>query len=125
MCAKTNGSDEFGEQVKRNLLEHYGSKDPHSFYQYDMFSDAVPDDVVWPDKDGDALFISSTLELMSSCPTVRVLVPAGASYRDVVRCLRKVADWLEEDTDLMWRKQMLKRHPVAAGSDPVPDPIPF
>lgn len=93
------------EIEKEHLLEHYQGKEPYLFYQVDGFT-IGPEDfrlVDWltaglglqkgdsvSDKDGDVVFERTTSELMSTCPSVRLLIPLGASFTNVRRLLKKI-----------------------------------
>jgi hypothetical protein len=84
------------KDVKAELLEHYGRKDPCTFQQYDAFTGVEPGDcIVRPDNDGDCLFAGITEELMSGVWSVRVFVTDGTSKADALRALKKIIAWME------------------------------
>lgn len=88
--------DPKAEAVKRaGLLQHYQSKPPTVFYQYDGHLVRGRDDVMRPDGDGDAIMASVTCELMHGPKGVRVLIPTDTTEQDAARLLRKIADTLE------------------------------
>lgn len=72
------------EQVKQELLEHYATREPHAFYQYDG------------DQGGDELEMTLTHELMYPSP-VRVLIAADTSAADAVRLLKNIRRWIQRD----------------------------
>jgi len=82
--------------VKAEKLSHYSRRDPKDFVQFDGFLNTVGDCVMKPDADGDCLFSSDTVELMSGVD-VRLLVVPGTSAVDVVRVLDKFKDWVQRD----------------------------
>jgi hypothetical protein len=82
-------------------IAHYASREPKQFLQLDSFY--MPDggdDVMHPDKDGDALLALETIELMRCCH-VRVLIPDNIDVKVAVRQLKKVAKWLKRKPDLL------------------------
>lgn len=83
-------------KTKKELLNHYATREPKEFYQFDGFDEptGVVDDA--PDDDGDELWCRRTYELMCSA-TVRILIPVGTSKKDAVRILRKLTAWVEMD----------------------------
>jgi hypothetical protein len=89
-------------KTKRELLEHYATKKPTPFKQWDGFDlgDNI-DDCMHSDKDGHCIMIGLTTELMTSKPEVRVLVPAGAgvSAATAATLLRKIANLIEQGCD--------------------------
>jgi len=85
------------EQLKQDLLEHYATKEPHAFYQYDGFANERDSgSPVEADTDGDALCGGTTHELMNGA-TVRVLVAPGTSEKDALRLLKKIRRWIRRD----------------------------
>jgi hypothetical protein len=82
---------------KMELLKKYSQKSVHQFIQIDGFNLDGRDDALKPDKDGDSLMPCETWELMSSCPPVRILIPAGnpPDKHVVARLLRKIVAVIE------------------------------
>ena len=102
-----------------NKLAHYASREPKSFLQLDALIDLKPDSFTHPDKDGDVLMGGGTIELMHGA-SVRVLIPHDAKPKEAVRQLKKIAKWLNKDTDLF---DLAK--PIPKDPDEPEDGIPF
>jgi len=89
-------------KAKVNKLLDYCEKDPRKFIQYDAFVNVEHgDDVVKPDKNGDSLFNSNTIELMTGNIGVRVLIVPGTTREITLRVLRKIADWIEREPETL------------------------
>ena len=88
------------EQIK-GKLEHYAHRKLSDFFQFDVFLDVPEDSVVRPDENGMCLYRRETQELMTGAYGVRVLVIRKKVQRraDVVRAIRKIADWIECNED--------------------------
>jgi len=87
-------------KTKRELMEHYATKEPMPFEQWDGFDmEDVDDYVMQSDQDGHCIMTCLTNELMTTRPAVRVLIPvggAGVSAATAATLLRKIADSIEE-----------------------------
>lgn len=83
-------------------LAHYASRDPKNFMQMDgrYIQKGSGDDYTRPDKDGDALNVESTIELMHGS-SVRVLIPYDTDVKVAVRQMKKLAKWLKRRPDLL------------------------
>lgn len=102
-------ADEERAKLKAELLEHYSGKTPNLFRQFDAWAHIEEGDYVFtPDRDGDCVFSLDTFELMTTCPSVRVLIPKGfehsmsaspATREDVLRLLDKVRAWIAGESD--------------------------
>lgn len=84
---------------KQDLLDHYATREPKEFYQFDGFNYITGvmgyrDD--YEDDDGDELYCGGTYELMHGA-TVRILITAGTSKEDAVRLLKKLTAWVAKD----------------------------
>jgi hypothetical protein len=86
--------------TKRELMEHYATKEPTPFAQWDGFDMGDIDDyVMQSDKDGHCIMGPKlTNELMTTRPTVRVLIPEGESVSAATAAtlLHKIADEIQE-----------------------------
>ncbi len=82
------------EEIKDMLLEHYATKSPSYFLQYD----AIARKRVHPysrdelDEDGELVNARPTYELMNGAD-VRVLIREGTDKRTAVRLLWKIPAW--------------------------------
>jgi hypothetical protein len=78
---------------KAELLEHYATREPKAFHQFDGFLEQWGDSVSC-DEDGHGLYGPSlSWELMRGSGDrggVRVLIPVGTSSADAVKLLRKI-----------------------------------
>lgn len=83
---------------KKELLDHYATRDPVTFYQLDGFADGAMDDMGGSDEDGDAVYWGVTQELMTGVYNVRVLVTDGTPDAAALRLLRKILAGIEEHT---------------------------
>ena len=90
-------------QIKQELLDHYATREPREFYQFDGFNyttgvlgycDEGKDGT--EDHDVDELFCGRTHELMHGA-TVRILIVAGTSKEDAMRLLKKLTAWIEKE----------------------------
>ena len=82
-------------------LAHYASREPKKFLQIDGFY--LPeggDDFLRPDKDGDCMHGTATIELMQGT-YVRVLIPYETNAKVAARQLKKMTKWLKKRPDLM------------------------
>ncbi len=96
-------------KLQAKLLEHYADKTPNLFLQYDAWAHIEEDDFVLnPDGDGDCLLSSETFELMSTRPSIRVLIHRGpdkglstspATKADLLRLLDKVRASIARESD--------------------------
>ena len=118
--------------VKGDLLEHYAGKEPCAFRQYDGFFVSGGDDVLRPDADGDSLCSSTTMELMTGCPEVRVLLSPRCTYDQALRLLKKIRRWIKKDGPTAWlqsqgtlEKNATEQVLAQCGSFSVKDPLLF
>ena len=84
-------------------LAHYANREPKNFLQMDGFY--MPeggDSDMHPDKDGDVLEASSTVELMLGS-SVRVLIPYDTDLKAALRQMKKLTKWLKHRPDLIER----------------------
>ena len=90
--------------IRRHFVEnpsHYTKRDPKSILQLEGFHVTQGgDDVLRPDEDGDCLHAGPPVVLIHGV-TVRVRIPEDAALKDAIRQLKKLADWLERNPDLM------------------------
>jgi hypothetical protein len=90
------------QALRAHLLEHYIECDPQAFIQYDGFNPpTMPVEPENADADGDEIWATTTNELHKSGVTVRVFVQPGAPSDAAARMLRKIADWIEREPDLL------------------------
>lgn len=105
--------------LKGQKLLHYFGRDAVRFIQYDGFVNTLPDDLMSPDQDGDCLFSSETIELMTGLVQVRLLIVPGTLAKDVIRVLGKMTTWIQDDPgalkDLEAENQKRKEMTKAAG----------
>ena len=87
------------DELKAKLLEKYAGKEPSTFLQYDGFDDMGADSYNCPDSDGDSLWSTTTQELMSGFPAVRILITAGTSQKTARRLLKKLRRCLKDGGD--------------------------
>jgi hypothetical protein len=82
--------------AKVELLEHYATREPKRFIQYDAHDlrGGGADDVMRPDEDGMCLMRGGSWELMHGC-AVRVLIEPGTTKERAALSLRKIAEWIE------------------------------
>ena len=76
--------------IKGEKLLHYSKRDPKKFIQIDGFTKMDGDNVTPPDNDGDCLFTSETIELMTGNPDVRLLIVPGTNPYHIIRLLSKM-----------------------------------
>lgn len=100
-CAPHPGSLAFRRmppaEQKKCLLDHYSTREPHVFKQYDVFTNMHLADVMRPDDEGDAISGGDTHELMSGAWDVRCLINPRITQGDAVRALRKVLACIERE----------------------------
>lgn len=98
------------DNLKRDLLKHYRTREPHPFYQFDTGFNMPPTgDLGGGDEDGDSCTSGVTYELMNGNTDVRVLIRAGSTVKDVRRALAKTRKWLKRDGFDFHIKQLAKR----------------
>lgn len=85
------------EAIKAEKLLHYSRREPKDFVQFDGFVNTEGDCVMKPDADGDCIFSSDTVELMTGNVDVRLLVVPVTSQEDVARVLDKFKGWVQSD----------------------------
>ena len=101
--------------TKRELLNHYLTKEPRTFFQYDAWDVGIggPHPCGHPsgaDEDGHSFSCQVTSELMEGS-WVRVLVWPDAGPETAVTLLRKIADWIEDEGETIcptWRGPELR-----------------
>ncbi len=93
---------------KQELLDHYATRDPQAFYQFDGFhtEGSSRDDVVQEDSDGDGVTAGVTYELMTGVYAVRVLVTAGTPEADALRLLKKIRRTIKQN-GFDWHRETL------------------
>ncbi len=90
--------DRTPEEIKDTLLEHYATKPPSLFLQYD----GIARPRVYPysgdelDEDRELVNAKPTYELMNGAD-VRVLIREGVDKRTAVRLLGKILAWAENE----------------------------
>lgn len=109
VCTMTTDTTTVETRLRAKLLEHYADKTPNLFLQYDAWAHIEEDDFVLnPDGDGDCLLSSETFELMSTRPSLRVLIHRGpdkglstspATKADLLRLLDKVRASIARESD--------------------------
>ncbi|MCH8854259.1 MAG: hypothetical protein IID41_16645, partial [Planctomycetes bacterium] len=74
------------ERLKGNgeLMRKLLHKPTNIFKQFDGFVVAEPDDCFRPNEQGHCWMDTETVELMSTCPEVRVLIPPGTKCHDAI-----------------------------------------
>ena len=83
---------------KAERIAHYMSREPVEFIQLDAFvHDTGKNDI--------DLFKVRTCELMSGAPAVRVLVTENTERSDVIRVLKTMLEFIQEDEDFMLIKE--------------------
>jgi len=83
---------------KGELLEKYAGKEANEFWQWDGFAEYGPGDYFMvPDDQGDVIMVTSTTELMTTKPEVRVLIPIGTTRYAASRLLKKIAKEIRTD----------------------------
>jgi len=87
-------------EIRDEILAEAKGKPVQHILQVDVFQHVTPENELGllPDADGDCLAVSERLELRRF-NGVRVHVPIDHDRADVVRALRKVADWFEASVD--------------------------
>ena len=93
---------------KRELLDHYATREPKDFVQVDVFA-SLPaerqDEVMRGDEDGDVMFIRATTELMHGA-SIRVLADPTTTKDDAIRALTKIIDLYEHRGLLMTHEEL-------------------
>ncbi len=92
--------------VKRRLLLRAAWKPVRRMTQVDVFTHATEDDVVHPDKDGDAVFHGQLYGLHNS-DCLRVQFPANMRRADVIRALQRAWETVNEES--FWEFQDSER----------------
>lgn len=88
--------------LRSKLLAKYARKPIGRLHQFDCFLEAAGDSIVRPDCDGDALFGGTTEELRNlTNGLIRIQFAVGTKHADAVRAIRKLANWLERNPDLL------------------------
>lgn len=83
--------------IKGNLLEHYASRTPQSFVQFDGNYVGVDfeDCIMRADGDGDCLTAGVTYELMHGA-SVRLLIHPDTTRKEALRLLKKLRGWIKK-----------------------------
>ena len=85
------------EASKQELLQHYSTKVPSDFIQYDGHCDLPPDgQVIEVDQDGHSFSSRHTQELMTGA-TVRILIRLRTPKEVTLKMLDKMRQWIAED----------------------------
>jgi hypothetical protein len=85
--------------LKRQLLEHYATKQPAKFLQLDGFTDCgAGDSVMHPDENGDCCMSTWCDELRSGGIAVRVQILEGTPHIAACRVLERLLAWLKDGT---------------------------
>lgn len=92
---------------KSGLLRKLLHKPTNIFKQFDGFVVTGPDDVKRPNEQGHCWMETETVELMSTCPEVRVLIPPGTKRDDAIALLRGIISSIETDDHSLEEKDML------------------
>lgn len=80
------------------LLAEYAQKPPRRMYNVDCYvNDEEGGDVFLPDEDGDCIGAMWSWDLRNSNMSARISIRAGTKPADVVRLLRKAANWIKRD----------------------------
>ena len=95
-------------ETKEELLEHYAKKEPNLFLQIDGYSKGERSDEQ-KDKDGNAISIRDTYELMDSCPDVRVLISHKAEKKEIIFLQNKITNLLKNNYELLEPDREKKR----------------
>lgn len=96
------GQEAFLDRLRQKKLKHYAERDPRRLLQIDGFP-GCSDDIMAPDAEGDSVLGSRTVELMDSPFSTRILIDPATDPRVAARLLRKAAEWLDREPDLLAR----------------------
>ncbi|MCZ6652985.1 MAG: hypothetical protein O7D91_08155 [Planctomycetota bacterium] len=116
------------ERLKGNgeLLRKLLHKPTNIFKQFDGFVVTEPDDVMRPNEQGHCWMEGETVELMSTCPEVRVLIPPGTKRDDAIALLRGIISSIEAGDHILKEKDMLcLADKIALGHEPSLRAAPF
>jgi len=87
-------------RTKGELLEHYASRDPRPYVQFDGVAwGEVGHDITNCDAERDSGRCAGTWELMDICSDVRVLIQPSTKRKVAIRLLKKTIQWLKNDKD--------------------------
>ena len=108
-CNPRNDAPTFAQWVddRREWVDNQGRDYPMApLVQIDGWEGATEgaaDPIRPPDHEGDVMVAGGTYEPQASDTDVRVNIAGDAETSDAIRLLRKAADWLERDPDLIHR----------------------
>lgn len=99
------GQDSTVDKTRERKLKHYSKRTPKQFIQLDghYLGPDGGDDMMVPDTDGDCLLAGQTVELMHFSGT-RVLIDSNFDPKVAARMLRKAAEWLDRQPELLSRE---------------------
>ena len=109
------------ERLKGNggLLRKLFHKPTNIFKQFDGLVVTEPDDYFRPNEQGHFWEETETVELMSTRPEVRVLIPPGTKCHDAIALLRGIISSIEADDHILEEKDMLcLADKIALGREP-------
>ena len=92
---------------KGGLLRKLLNKPANIFKQFDCVVVTEPDDQFRPNEQGHCWIETETVELMETCPAVRVLIPPGTKRDDATALLRGVISSIETNDCSLEEKDML------------------
>jgi hypothetical protein len=81
------------EPTKHELLAKYLDRGVTEFVQFDCFLNSTDDYVCAPDKDGDALTMQTTFELMHGAE-IRLFIKPNVNKADALRGIFKISDFI-------------------------------
>jgi hypothetical protein len=88
--------------IKKELLKQAAKKDPHYFKQIDGLAGC--DCVEGCGHDEDEIYGTDTWELKNCTNEVRVLIHEDAKPEAVIRLLKRITEWVENDQSLITGK---------------------
>lgn len=104
----------YGNGSREAILKKYSERPAKEFVQIDTWCQGrwQGDSVINCDDDGDSQTSGSTVELMQGSD-VRILISPDTDPKDVVRLLRKAADWVDHAPEMIARQSSRKKSQVA------------
>lgn len=110
--------------IKKELLKQAAKKDPHYFYQID--GDAGCECLESCGHDEDDVTCHQDWELKNYTNAVSVLIHEDAKPEAVIRLLKRITEWVENDPLLITRKSGRDRLlNIIKNPDPTLNEIPF
>ena len=104
--------------IKKELLKQAAKKDPYYFHQIDGLAGCESLD--------DEIYGMDTWELKNCTNEVRVLIHEDAKPEDVIRLLKRITEWVENDQSLITGKDgRNKLLNIIKNPDPTLNEIPF